>query len=91
MKLRWTPDRIAKEAVRLNGMVDGGFVTITAHPIFGYGRWVVRVEIIGGEQLTIGTDPNLDLALDHARKWIEKNRPPVCVREDVLRRLKVAK
>lgn len=69
----WTPDRIAAEAVRLNGLVDGGWVTITAHPIFGHGRWVIRLEdpLSDDEPAVIGTDPSLDVALEQARGWIE--------------------
>ena len=85
MRLRpWTPDAIAAESVRLNRMVDGGFVTITAHPIFGHGRWVVRIEsadLKWDKATTIGTDPSLSRAIEQAWKWIEDNRPRLDLRK----------
>lgn len=78
MRRRWTPQRIADESVRLNRMIDGGFVTITAHPIFNQGRWVVRIETVAGKDaLVIGTDTYIHEAIAQAWSWIEAHRPAI--------------
>lgn len=73
MKL-WTPAAIVRETLAMNRQLDGGWVTITAHPVFGHGRWVIRLERSGPgvEDLTLGSDFDLSRAVRQA--WAEIDR-----------------
>jgi hypothetical protein len=66
---------IVDESLALNRTVDGGWVTITAHPIFGHGRWVVRVEAADGRwrPVVIGTQHQLSDAVKEAWAWIDEH------------------
>lgn len=64
-----------REVERLNRRVNGGWVTITAHPIFGSGRWVIQIEPVGvrvASRFTIATGFNLRAEIRAADRWLDK-------------------
>lgn len=63
-------ERLLWEAERLNGYVDGAWVTITAHPVFTMARWVVRLEGgTGDRKATVASGFILKQVLREARQW----------------------
>jgi hypothetical protein len=67
--------KITDLAVRLNRLYDGGWVVITAHPVFGHGRWIVRIEAdsVPENNKVIASGFNLRSVVKDAEKWL-KNR-----------------
>lgn len=62
---------ILRSVERLNRRVNGGWVTITAHPIFGMGRWVIQIEPTGGHHvLTIASGFGLRDMIRRADAWV---------------------
>lgn len=64
---------ILRAVERLNRRVNGGWVTITAHPIFGMGRWVIQIEPTGNyHPLTLASGFGLRDMVRRADAWISE-------------------
>lgn len=78
-KLRLTPDNILREARALNDRVNGGWATISAHPLW-FGRWVIQVIPLckpGARPMTIATGTgSLRALITEAHQWIDERADP---------------
>lgn len=62
---------ILRAVESMNRRVNGGWVTITAHPIFGQGRWVIQIDPVGGRhEITIASGFGLRQMVERAERWI---------------------
>lgn len=71
--------QIPREAVRLNGRVNGGWATITAHPIFS-GLWVIQIVPVTKRfaPITIATGgySALPELIRRAHEWLDERVDP---------------